>query len=1193
MRFDRWAFRRFGPFEDWQLDLSDGREGFHLIFGQNEAGKSSALRGLKQLLFQIEARTEDAWQFSADQMRLAATLRTKDGKTLDIVRRKTRPNDLRAGDDVTPIPESVLRSLLGATDRETFWSVHGIDADRLRAGGRALAQADGEVGSILMTARSGLARLNSLRQSLVDESETIFKPKGRSQIITTAVKQYRLKLKQAGTVALHEDTWQRERNDLEQARRDAQDLSARLSSTRERSARLQRYRQAQPILARLDAARREALALADVPVLDETFSDRRRQAVADRDQARALRDHHDDVIRQRTEAEQAIVVDEALLARADDIQQLRDDRNIHTKAGRDVVELERRLAGLTDSLVEMRRQLGLSNDVTDRELDRLRPPAEIARTLERMLEDLTRIDERAQSLARDRRSLQTRVLKLADAEGTIGALGDVIPLRHAIAQSRRWADETQTDEADRVARQKRTQADLLLRQLGGFAGSLDELERRAYPDAAAVDERGKTLEEARQRLQLAQRRWGEVNAQRDRSVRTVQALESQKGRLTQESLDAARQRRDEAWRLIQGDWLGPPIDPTTIASWLKETNHPSLAGAFESLVREADRIADDLRQHADLSARIEQAARMVLDLDEEVRRATTERADAESAESAARQHWHALFAETLWSPESVRQAGIFAQQRAEILALLRDARELADAAQHGRDSRQQACQTLRQALAAVGIDVAESAPLTTLLDRADAWMSDQEDRAQQRRLLQQRREELANDKRTLESDESALASEREAWNVDWKALAQRLGRPEQASVQETSQSVRLMETFLVHRRESAQLAERISAIRRDATTYEEQIRQFANDMGGDDRPLDVWLRDVQSRLVDAQSAHRNREEHRRHRDESLAAWQTAQEKFQLADARLRGLCEEAGVDEPDALPSLEEQNSRLRDWRRIINESTESLRSIACSDDFDEFLAEARLLPTDTLAADIQQHQELVERLEQDLHTALDRAASARAHLEQLEKGGAEAAETLDDAEDLLARLQENARQYALLRAAYWALEVGIERYRSQHQSPVLEQACRLFQQLTIGSFAGLDVQFGDKARQEIVALRPDGRPVPISALSDGARDQLFLALRLATLEESASQPQAEPIPFIVDDLLLTFDDRRASAALKALADFSTHTQVLFFTHHRHLVELARQAIPADRLFVHELSPLDSPKRRRQSSTPKLSPELF
>lgn len=50
---------------------------------------------------------------------------------------------------------------------------------------------------------------------------------------------------------------------------------------------------------------------------------------------------------------------------------------------------------------------------------------------------------------------------------------------------------------------------------------------------------------------------------------------------------------------------------------------------------------------------------------------------------------------------------------------------------------------------------------------------------------------------------------------------------------------------------------------------------------------------------------------------------------------------------------------------------------------------------------------------------------------------------------------------------------------------------------------------------------RAKGAPVKVEGLSDGTRDQLFLALRIATLELQSEQ--GEPVPFIADDLFIKF----------------------------------------------------------------------
>ncbi len=92
--------------------------------------------------------------------------------------------------------------------------------------------------------------------------------------------------------------------------------------------------------------------------------------------------------------------------------------------------------------------------------------------------------------------------------------------------------------------------------------------------------------------------------------------------------------------------------------------------------------------------------------------------------------------------------------------------------------------------------------------------------------------------------------------------------------------------------------------------------------------------------------------------------------------------------------------------------------------------------------------------------------------------------------------------------------------------------------------------------------------------MSEGTADQLYLALRLASLSVHLDDPDHEPAPLVADDILINFDDGRALAALAALADLSRRTQVLFFTHHDHLAEIARAHLPADLVFVHRLIPV-------------------
>ena len=77
----------------------------------------------------------------------------------------------------------------------------------------------------------------------------------------------------------------------------------------------------------------------------------------------------------------------------------------------------------------------------------------------------------------------------------------------------------------------------------------------------------------------------------------------------------------------------------------------------------------------------------------------------------------------------------------------------------------------------------------------------------------------------------------------------------------------------------------------------------------------------------------------------------------------------------------------------------------------------------------------------------------------------------------------------------------------------------------------------------------------PLEALSEDARDQLCLALRAAAVLTYAAQ--AEPLPFIADDLRVHFADTRAAAAIVLLLSFGTARKS--FSHHDHLVALAER----------------------------------
>jgi uncharacterized protein YhaN len=120
---------------------------------------------------------------------------------------------------------------------------------------------------------------------------------------------------------------------------------------------------------------------------------------------------------------------------------------------------------------------------------------------------------------------------------------------------------------------------------------------------------------------------------------------------------------------------------------------------------------------------------------------------------------------------------------------------------------------------------------------------------------------------------------------------------------------------------------------------------------------------------------------------------------------------------------------------------------------------------------------------------------------------------------------------------------------------------------LTRGSFEKLRIDY-DLTPPALLGYRPSNQFVKVAGLSDGTRDQLFLALRIAALELQAEQGASAP--FVADDLFINFDDKRSRAGLQALYELSAKTQVLFLSHQEHLMPVVRQLFPQANIIALE-----------------------
>lgn len=95
----------------------------------------------------------------------------------------------------------------------------------------------------------------------------------------------------------------------------------------------------------------------------------------------------------------------------------------------------------------------------------------------------------------------------------------------------------------------------------------------------------------------------------------------------------------------------------------------------------------------------------------------------------------------------------------------------------------------------------------------------------------------------------------------------------------------------------------------------------------------------------------------------------------------------------------------------------------------------------------------------------------------------------------------------------------------------------------------------------DIALETPQGERKTLEAWSRGTREQLYLALRFAFVQDYSSH--SEPLPIIMDDVLVHADGyQRRRLAAETVAEVAQGCQVLYFTCHPDHAELLASACP-------------------------------
>lgn len=307
--------------------------------------------------------------------------------------------------------------------------------------------------------------------------------------------------------------------------------------------------------------------------------------------------------------------------------------------------------------------------------------------------------------------------------------------------------------------------------------------------------------------------------------------------------------------------------------------------------------------------------------------------------------------------------------------------------------------------------------------------------------------------------------------------------------------------------------------------------------------------------VELQTLEQHQSERRRLRREERQQQQEAQDFEKLIEEcrmEQKVILVQAGARDRDEFEHRALQMLRRAELQELLEQARRDLEHAAAAE------PELAIVEDDLVAFDSADNTRRVEvlnqqldALQQDERTAYERLGQLKQELTELEQDHSQL-ELRFQLAQIDAQITQIMQSWLSLKLADDAVDGMRADFERAHQSETLIRASAFLAKLTRGRYPTIWAPLGER---RLCVSDDQQNSFHIDQLSGATREQLFLAVRLALIEEFAEQGVRMPI--VLDDILVNFDQLRTEAALETLLELAEQGhQLLFFTCHLHLAHL-------------------------------------
>lgn len=1141
MKLDRIVLENFGVYARQKFQF-DGAP-LVLVYGPNESGKTTALNGLRHAMFGFPSRNP---YLTGKPMAAEVFGTLADGSVFQFSRKKARKDEVSGKHGPRRLEAEDLPGLFSNMDLESYQQLFGFSLEELRAGEASLksarlseALAGGGMG--------GASVLQNLRDELIASVTTLYRSRGSNQIGTLLdeirERQEELKAQQVLPQAVEEL-----RLKLRSAGQRGEDAKAQYAELHQQLMRAEKLKQAYPKQRELLRIDQELMAVSVPDGVDATF-------IA----------QWSDYAQQQTNLTQSVQQEQARLAQEQKAIGLLTGVHTAPEFSANVEALGHQAADipkLRSQLVELKRQYHEAENGRSRALETLgiSEPSESmlklsvsapkrselegwAATYEHACHELLSVTAKIESTAE-------QLARMDDSSSLAEIPDNLAPLTDLVTRIR--DEELATDELIEsvCAKCESAEYEIAGARLNNRLSDCPTLDYSwPVPGSQDVARFMRSFEEQQRNALQIDREIQRLEADYAAAERELRELDKEGERSTWGELRQIGAERDQ----VVENWLDDLSEPL-IANSITVDQQKARLQQLRLLFQRSDGLLQQIIDTAETLAKIAQAQKQLKSISESIATAQQQLVQESKRREELDQQWLDAWKNcpfTPLSPELMSSWVVEFESWSRVAAAL-------DIERRKLVTRRATIKQLRSELVDQWPTVIDfEAPWQGLQDQLEKWTqvarvshSETARRAAVQAMLTE-----------LELRRDVLLKQRREIDVAYGRWLETNELPAAWPLTHVTVLVDGVERL----RRDLQTLKRSEAAIEDLTlrvnTFETKVRELASETDAKNFAPEVlaerWLSTLQNSRKDAAEWARLSAsiEHRTARLEEMTA--------RLADieGRLAGLSasmvDAHGELDRAAFNVLMERAQQATQLRIERNEYMSSIAILAGKEPLESFLATLTELDESQLALQVIEIQRSLAQCEAARQQADQDVGALASQLEQLAKSEA-AQRSGQRLHAQRGQLADLAEQWVIGRLAQELLSRCIDRFTQDNEPVLLQLTHQFLSKLTGGRYISVDHAAGSDGSFCVRNAR--GESIEPSKLSTGTREQLYLAIRMAFITHYSEQH--EPLPVLMDDCFVNFDDARTRLALQTLLGWKESVQTILLSCHGRVVQQIAELAP-------------------------------